>query len=41
VVSGQIWFSMIVMCALYAVLGLAGFGLTAHYARKGPENHKS
>ncbi|WP_029897326.1 cytochrome ubiquinol oxidase subunit I [Desulfohalovibrio reitneri] len=41
VVPGQIWFSMIVMCALYAVLGLAGFGLTAHYARKGPENHKS
>lgn len=34
---GQVWFSLIGMCLLYTVLGLAGFTLLAKYAAKGPE----
>ncbi len=33
---GQVWFSLIGMCLLYTVLGLAGFALLAKYAAKGP-----
>ena len=35
---GQVWFSLITMCALYTVLGLAGFYLIAYHAAKGPHS---
>jgi len=34
---GQVWFSLIAMCLLYTVLGLAGYTLMVKYAAKGPE----
>ncbi|EPR44720.1 cytochrome bd ubiquinol oxidase subunit I [Desulfovibrio sp. X2] len=37
VAPGQIWFSLIAMCVLYTVLGLAGYFLMFKYAAKGPE----
>ncbi|MFW5490593.1 MAG: cytochrome ubiquinol oxidase subunit I [Desulfovibrio sp.] len=37
----QVAFSMVLMCVIYALLGVAGFSLIARYAAKGPETHSA
>lgn len=37
----QVAFSMVLMCVIYALLGIAGFSLIARYAAKGPETHSA
>ncbi len=39
--ASQVAFSMVLMCVLYTLLGVAGFTLIARYAAKGPETHSA
>ena len=39
--ASQVAFSMVLMCVLYTLLGVAGFTLIARYAAKAPETHSA